>query len=217
MYTPQYLDFNPLLERYNQSNFRILAFPCNQFDLQEPGENWEILNGLKYVRPGKGFEPHPNLTIFGKLEVNGQYGHDMYKYLKRSCPPTTPDLGNITFMHWNPVDLRDITWNFEKFLIDARGVPRYRFRPGNWHNGTIVRPFLDYVLNGAQEFYAQDMKPINGDGRPFSPIIRSVNNMGHGPAAVPGAVPGTTENALATTNAVVDGFMRFWKSLFGSA
>ena len=42
-YTEHYLDFGPLLDKHQ--DLRILAFPCNQFGLQEPGEDHEILNG----------------------------------------------------------------------------------------------------------------------------------------------------------------------------
>lgn len=62
--------------------FYITAFPCNQFNMQEPGRNTEILNGIKYVRPGNGFTPAFNLHIYGKLKVNGNDAHQMYKFLK---------------------------------------------------------------------------------------------------------------------------------------
>lgn len=81
-YTHQYNDFNPLLERNSNSSLRIIAFPCNQFHLQEPAENHEILNGIKYVRPGHGWEPHKNMEIFGKLRVNGDEQHPLYEHLK---------------------------------------------------------------------------------------------------------------------------------------
>lgn len=64
------------------TNFTILAFPCNQFYLQEPAENHEILNGITHVRPGKGFKPHSNLHIFGKVEVNGEKHHPLFEFLK---------------------------------------------------------------------------------------------------------------------------------------
>ena len=32
-------------------------------------------------------------------------------------------------MFWDPVSVNDITWNFQKFLIDAEGVPYKRFDP----------------------------------------------------------------------------------------
>ncbi len=35
----------------------VLAFPTNQFGHQENSDGEEILNSLKYVRPGHGFEP----------------------------------------------------------------------------------------------------------------------------------------------------------------
>jgi glutathione peroxidase len=72
-YTQQYTDFNPLIEknRENGKEFTILAFPCNQFYLQEPAENHELLNGtvqviklaidsnsfsgIVHVRPGNGW------------------------------------------------------------------------------------------------------------------------------------------------------------------
>ena len=35
----------------------ILAFPTNQFGHQENSNGQEIINSLKHVRPGNGFEP----------------------------------------------------------------------------------------------------------------------------------------------------------------
>lgn len=105
-YTQQYIDFNPLIEKNirNGPDFNILAFPCNQFYLQEPAENHELMNGkitnfvfkkrvcidllssqfsgILYVRPGNGWKPHKNLHIYGKLEVNGDGQHPLYEWLK---------------------------------------------------------------------------------------------------------------------------------------
>ena len=81
-YTQQYTDFNPMLQQNSAQGFKILAFPCNQFYLQEPGENHEIMNGLTYVRPGNGWRPHSDLHIYGKLEVNGENNHPLYEFLK---------------------------------------------------------------------------------------------------------------------------------------
>lgn len=48
---------------------------------QEPGSNYsEILNGIKYVRPGGGFVP--NFQMFKKIDVNGKDEHPLYTYLK---------------------------------------------------------------------------------------------------------------------------------------
>ncbi|PIO16546.1 hypothetical protein AB205_0131820 [Aquarana catesbeiana] len=43
----QYIELNALQEELRGTGFVILGFPCNQFGLQEPGSNDEILNGLK--------------------------------------------------------------------------------------------------------------------------------------------------------------------------
>ena len=41
-------------ENFNlKKGFTVLGFPCAQFLNQEPGNNDEILDCLKYVRPGK--------------------------------------------------------------------------------------------------------------------------------------------------------------------
>lgn len=49
---------------------------------QEPGANaTEIWNGIKYARPGDGFEPN-NMQLFSKLEVNGHNEHPLFTYLK---------------------------------------------------------------------------------------------------------------------------------------
>ncbi len=50
--------------------------------MQEPGLNSEILAGLKYVRPGAGWEPHRDLHIFGRIEVNGENEHPLYAMIK---------------------------------------------------------------------------------------------------------------------------------------
>jgi len=71
-----------MLQAYESKKLFMAAFPCNQFNMQEPGENHEILNGLKYVRPGNNFTPHQNLHIYGKLEVNGENVHPLYRFLK---------------------------------------------------------------------------------------------------------------------------------------
>ena len=60
---------NKLQSTYGSKGLTVLGFPCNQFGHQENCNNKEILNCLKYVRPGDGFEP--NFDLSEKLEVNG--------------------------------------------------------------------------------------------------------------------------------------------------
>uniref|UniRef100_A0A8C1TYA2 Glutathione peroxidase n=1 Tax=Cyprinus carpio TaxID=7962 RepID=A0A8C1TYA2_CYPCA len=87
----------------------VLGFPCNQFGYQENGSDAEILNSLKYVRPGEGYKPA--FTIFEKCIVNGSDAHPEPKYLV-----------------WNPICRNDISWNFEKFLIGPEGEPFKRYK-----------------------------------------------------------------------------------------
>uniref|UniRef100_H2XPC7 Glutathione peroxidase n=1 Tax=Ciona intestinalis TaxID=7719 RepID=H2XPC7_CIOIN len=140
-----YLNYSYLHQHFNGRNFSVLAFPCDQFHLEEPGEDSEILNGLMYVRPGNGYVPHPKLNIFGKIKVNGRHEHTIYKNVKASCPPTTLNLGSTRNMYWNPVKSTDITWNFNKFLLDKNGVPRYRISSDA--SPTSLIPYITTMLS----------------------------------------------------------------------
>jgi len=79
-YTLQYPDLNKLKSHY-APDFEILAYPTNQFGLQEPGTGEEILNGVKYVRPGKNYVP--NFQMFAKGDVNGQNEQPLFTFLKK--------------------------------------------------------------------------------------------------------------------------------------
>jgi glutathione peroxidase len=128
-------------------NLKILAFPCNQFYLQEPAENHEIMNAITHVRPGNGFKLHQNLHIYGKLDVNGKNHHPLYDFLKSECPPTINQIGKKDELMYDPLRANDITWNFEKFLIDKFGRPRYRFHPTVWKHGDAIKPFIKELVN----------------------------------------------------------------------
>lgn len=80
-FTVQYLDFN-LLKQIGElhNKIEVIAIPSNQFGLQEPGVGEEILNSLKYVRPGRGFEP--DFDMFTKCDVNGANEIPLYTALK---------------------------------------------------------------------------------------------------------------------------------------
>ncbi|CAG2167209.1 unnamed protein product [Oppiella nova] len=94
---------------------------------QEPGADaQEIMNGLKYVRPGNGYEPKYIYTK--KIEVNGQNEDPLFSYLKRSCPTTQHDFASRESLFYDKLYERDIRWNFELFLIHpltGKPVKRY--------------------------------------------------------------------------------------------
>jgi len=121
-----YLGFNVLNATYGAKGFTVLAFPSDQFYNQEPGDNDEILNCLKYARPGGGYVP--SFPIFQKTEVNGLTNvHPIFPFLKNSCPPVTPEVAVVDWIPWRPIATTDIQWNFEKFLINRQGVPVSRW------------------------------------------------------------------------------------------
>lgn len=119
---------NELVDKFGDK-LVILGFPCNQFGHQENGKDVEILNTLKYVRPGNGFEP--KFQILEKCEVNGQNAHPVFVFLRERLPLPSDDA--VSFMKsplsiiWEPVTRTDIAWNFEKFLIDPEGKPFKRY------------------------------------------------------------------------------------------
>ncbi|KAH1172260.1 hypothetical protein KIL84_007878 [Mauremys mutica] len=93
--------------------------------------NEEILNSLKHVRPGAGFEP--NFTLFQKCQVNGQEVHPVFAYLKAHLPAPADEpsafMGDPKFVVWSPVRRDDLSWNFEKFLVGPEGEPFKRYSP----------------------------------------------------------------------------------------
>jgi len=122
---------NALAEFYQDNDFVILGFPCNQFGMQEPGSDLgsdnEVMHGITHVRPGGGFEP--NMTLFKKTQVNGDHEDDIFTFLKGACPYT--DEVFLSGLNYSPLKVGDIHWNFEKFLIGKDGKPAFRYHPTN--------------------------------------------------------------------------------------
>jgi glutathione peroxidase len=107
-FTPQYAGLEALYRKYRERGFEILAFPCNQFRSQEPGDAEEIANfcSLTY---------DVTFPLMAKIEVNGPGADPLYEYLKAAKPGI---LGS-----------KSIKWNFTKFLIDRAGRPVKRYAP----------------------------------------------------------------------------------------
>ncbi|XP_025231643.1 glutathione peroxidase 1 isoform X3 [Theropithecus gelada] len=96
---------------------------------KENAKNEEILNSLKYVRPGGGFEP--NFMLFEKCEVNGAGAHPLFAFLREALPAPSDDatalMTDPKLITWSPVCRNDVAWNFEKFLVGPDGVPVRRY------------------------------------------------------------------------------------------
>jgi len=157
---------NSLAQKYGDK-IAILQFPCNQFGHQMPGTSEEIMNTLKYARPGNGFEVDPTITMFEKIEVNGADAHPLYKWLRHGImmPNDEAELvdsrdqgmldaeklmtqreadGYNTIALWTPVSRTDVAWNFEKFVIDPTGklVKRY----SQYYDTNLLSEDIDAML-----------------------------------------------------------------------
>lgn len=99
-FTPQYEGLEELYRTYKDKGFEVLAFPCNQFGSQEPGNEEEIKNfcSLTY---------DVSFPLTAKIDVNGTEEDPLWRYLKKQQAGL---MGS-----------RGIKWNFTKFLVDRKG------------------------------------------------------------------------------------------------
>ncbi|APW72534.1 MULTISPECIES: glutathione peroxidase [Sphingopyxis] len=106
-FTPQYKELEALYRDYKDRGFEVLAFPCNQFGAQEPGDADEIANfcSLTY---------DVSFPVMAKIDVNGSGADPIFKHLKDE---KTGLLGS------------GIKWNFTKFLVDREGNVVSRHAP----------------------------------------------------------------------------------------
>jgi glutathione peroxidase len=107
-FTPQYKGLEAVFQQYKDRGFEVLAFPCNQFGGQEPGNQDEIEQFCE-VNFGLTF------PLMKKIDVNGDNASPLFDWLKGEAPGL---MGS-----------RAIKWNFTKFLIDREGKVVKRYAP----------------------------------------------------------------------------------------
>jgi len=140
---PSYNGLNALAEDYAGTDLVILGFPSNQFQKQEPSSTEEeIRNGIMYVRPGGGFEP--KFDLMNKIEVNGPGQDPIYEFLNGNCGYVGDGIQD-TIISYSGINVHDIRWNFEKFLIARDGTPYSRWAPANMP--TELRDDIDFLLS----------------------------------------------------------------------
>ena len=107
-FTPQYAGLEGLWKKYQDRGLAVLAFPCNQFGGQEPGDSAEIANfcSLTY---------DVSFPMMAKIDVNGPTAHPLYAWLKHEKRGL---LGS-----------ESVKWNFTKFLIGRNGQVLGRYSP----------------------------------------------------------------------------------------
>lgn len=124
-YTPQYEGLQAIYLKYKDQGFVELGFPANNFGGQEPGTEKEIKEfcSLKY---------NVTFPMFSKISVAGGDQHPLYTFLTNK--KSDPDFGG------------DVTWNFNKFLLDRTGKIVARFDSGDEPQGEKVTQAIEKYL-----------------------------------------------------------------------
>jgi glutathione peroxidase len=106
-FTPQYAGLEQLYKEYKDKGLVIIAFPCDQFAHQEPGDDVKIAEFCQ-INFGVTF------PIMAKIDVNGKNTHPVFAWLKDQTPGA---FGS------------GVKWNFTKFLVARDGKTVTRFAP----------------------------------------------------------------------------------------
>ena len=124
--TPQYTGLEQLQETYAERGFTVVGLPCNQFLGQEPGSAEEI---AEFCSATYGV----TFPLTEKIEVNGDDRHEIYRALV-DTPNEKGEAG-------------DVTWNFEKFLVDRDGHVVARFNPRTEPDDPRLVQSIDALLS----------------------------------------------------------------------
>ena len=125
-YTPQYEGLQAIYEKYQNKGFYVLGFPANNFGGQEPGTEKEIKEFCESKYKVK-------FPMFAKISVKGEDQDSLYKFL--------------TAKETNPKFAGDITWNFNKFLVDRKGNVVARFSSKDTPESETVTSAIEKELN----------------------------------------------------------------------
>lgn len=97
--TPQYKDLEELYQKYS-GELVIIGFPANDFGKQEPGTAEDI---RKFCSENYGI----TFPLMEKISVKGDEMSPVYQWLTKKDK--------------NGVKDSEVTWNFQKYLIDENG------------------------------------------------------------------------------------------------
>jgi glutathione peroxidase len=125
--TPQYEGLEALYRRFREQGLEILGFPANEFGAQEPGTEAEIKDFC-------ATQYDVSFPLFSKIVVKGEGQHPLYAALTTRQPearalPGTDFRGKLRGYGIDPGAPHEVTWNFEKFLVDRKGEVVDRFAP----------------------------------------------------------------------------------------
>lgn len=117
--TSQYEGLEELYKKYGAEKFVIIGFPANDFLSQEPGTNDEI-QAFCTLNYGVSF------PMMAKISVKGKNMHPLYVWL--------------TNKKYNGVLDSNVSWNFQKYLIDENGKLVKKIAPK-------VKPLDNEIIN----------------------------------------------------------------------
>jgi glutathione peroxidase len=148
-YTHQFNDLEALYLQYGGAGFEIIGFPCNDFGAQDPGSDSTIFDFCT---------GNYNVTfqMMSRISIKTGDTSAVYKWLQRA--------------NLNGVADAAVTWNFNKFLIDAEGNwAGYYDSPiapadsaiVNWINEGSSVGFSNVNNEETQVWYAQNTIHIN--------------------------------------------------------
>ncbi len=98
--TSQYEELQELYQQNKKNDFIIIGFPANNFANQEPGTNEDI---LRFCQANYGV----SFPMMSKISVKGDDMHPIYQWLTQKSENGKLDA--------------EVTWNFQKFMIDKNG------------------------------------------------------------------------------------------------
>jgi glutathione peroxidase len=122
-YTPQYEGLQKLYSQFQAAGLVVLGFPANNFKGQEPGSNEQI---KEFCSTTYGV----TFPMFSKISVKGDDIHPLYQYL-------TSGKDNAELAG-------EISWNFNKFLVNPAGKVVARFTPAD-------KPESEKIIDAIQQ------------------------------------------------------------------
>ena len=125
--TKQYEGLEKMYRDYRDRGLVVAGFPANDFKAQEPGTNADIAS---FCTSNFGVD----FPLFEKITVVGDGKHPLYKELI-AAQPTAVSTSAVPFseelkkygIETNAAP--ELTWNFEKFVVDRSGQVVARFAP----------------------------------------------------------------------------------------
>ena len=116
-FTSQFKGLETLYQKFKGDDFILIGIPSNDFGNQEPGSAKDIASFCE-LNYGVTF------LMLEKLKVKGNSKHPLFDFLTTS----------------NPQKAGNVSWNFNKFIIDKNGNLNERY-------GSFVKPLSKKIVS----------------------------------------------------------------------